>query len=48
MCPVDETGKNSVNPSIMARMIASNIPIKTDRNVSKTLVLIHDFLSHRT
>jgi hypothetical protein len=22
ICPVDETGKNSVNPSIMARIIA--------------------------
>jgi hypothetical protein len=25
MCPVDETGKNSVMPSMMARMIDSNI-----------------------
>jgi hypothetical protein len=25
MCPVEETGRNSVNPSTMARMIASAI-----------------------
>jgi hypothetical protein len=27
MCPVDETGKNSVKPSIIARINASNMPI---------------------
>lgn len=33
MCPVDETGRNSVRPSMMARTIASGIDIKSSSAV---------------